>query len=1680
MKKINLFITFFLLLLFSLSNSETWENATRDDFSSGILTGVDIITPDPDGLDDGALMLGDSPININFLVVYPPDSRPARFCTIFNSYEHETLPPVHLKVYLLAVETYNSIRSIHDNVTLYSCDEGGAEVDLPISYFDGILFGVHDAYGYTDLSSRAVDLTRNFAALRNKVIIFTHSTVWNRGWGSGNSHPRFNELGDIHGLNTYPQADYDTFEVVRNVSPSPGDSIFHYPFELPDPMTVSWTHRRGQIPTDINNMLYAGIGFPDYEGIYFYANPITEYNSWGVFLNYGHTNDSPIEWDIKCTVNSLFLVSRSAELIGTYTSDIFDAGTEAGILSAEWSETTPPSTDVIVSLNASADGFTWDGWRIVPSGDIIPPVCGRYFQYKIEMIGNTVNHPILHWIRFEYTTEGPDAAIISPIPGSVTSCADQQIIVSLRDEYGIDHHSIVFTVNGIDYRLGSTTLTLLDSLLIFAPTVAFGHGDTVQVRFQDAANILGIPMRDTLSWSFIVDLAPPNIYDEYPPADSILSSPPETIYVHAYDDYTPVTADEAYFSVNGDVYTISHPAAGWDGDMFYLLTSEISTLMDSSELVLIEVVMLCDSPDYCDPSCIEPYSWRFIIDAVGPEISLLAPPESIYISCDSIDFLLQITDINGIDQSSIYIEYNGLMFHFPENMTFSSPILTFTPPVHLRDTTGATLTLVYVEDALGNARGPLSWYFNFDFEPPVIVGLYPEDLDIIGHPQPEIRVRILDSLAGVDPDCIVFTLDGTEYRVPDITWDGDEAMLSTRSLDLTFDDGDTVYLCVTACDRGEICPANIMEEYCWSFEVNLSGPETQLLEPTNASYTACDSQDLIMRIFDPNGVVESSILFEYMGELYRTSSPNLYYADTILVFHPSSRWSDGDMITFSVLEAEDSIGNALSMPERWYFIVDLEPPIFTNEGPPDGSVIATTQPFFEVEIHDSGAGLNPFLLWFVILGDTFRIGTPGIGWNGEVLSFETGLAGIEYSDIETLEICVHAEDAPQWCDPNMDTFCWSIIIDIWGPGAFIIQPFNGAYTACLRQTIDIGIIEASSLLETSVGIVLDGASIDLTDNRLELLNDTLRFTPDADWVHGDTVRIYFASAQDILGNDLRDTLTWEFYTDFEGPVAFEPLPVPGFNTLNWQETISVKIVDSLSGVDSSTITMDISGTQYAISDPATFWDGYEFVFKPYEIDLYFPEEETVFVSVQAGDSPDYCEPNLIQDGPFEWWFYVLDDDTLGPETWAYRPKYFPCDSAFYLYVAFFDSSGIHTTSDVSDTQIAYLSWDNDSDLFFSRHDVCMEFYSISGDTVWLRSMEKLPAQPVTHDFIFKCKVWDDDCDFRDGDRSSNESRVFNTLIVPRPEASIIEPLPNTSTSCTDQRIILTLNQSFVLETSNIRLAVDDSVYFVDSPLISMVDSFLIWTPPADFAFEEGWVNAALLGVVDTFGAPLAYPLEWRFYVDLSPPELVTLYPSHEAMIEASRFNITAEFSDYPSGIDARYFYLELSYNSGVSTFDTSNPGIICDVSDSITFQFHFSPRAASYPYSPGDSFYAAIRIGDSVDYCEPNVTLFEFFFWLEPEIHCTESTDPFTPNNDGANDRVILTYPRLYSKEGKLEIYDMNSREVFSKVVDPGDPKALFWNGMMNSGRKARAGVYVYTVKTGGKVICKGTVTLVR
>ncbi|MGB9561888.1 MAG: hypothetical protein ACPL6C_03655, partial [bacterium] len=423
MKKYINFLFLLVIFVFPLfSQSTVWYQTTAYDFSLGLFSNIELVSPDPDGMDDGALRLVASD-TIRVLQIYPD-----RFDTLLVAQALETYaplgtPPLNLRVFIIPLSIFNRLTSestyvtVRDPLTLET-------VRLRIVDFDILFFGIADSYGSsagtTDLTPSAAEIVRRFARLA-KGVIFSHDTIWAISLAS---HPNFNSLSDISGLSARP-IPWTVFTYVKRVATDISNPVLNVPFILPERFEVTSCHQTGQYVVD-GQTWYVGTdasGTADY-GIYWHTYHNPEYDSYGAYFSYGHVSLPPREWEAKAMINSIYYSYHGGRGIGVYTSPVYDAMDTISLWRVSWSADIPFGSSMSVEVRSAYEPGRWREWEEISMGEVPSPIEGRLFQYRVQMTKDPIigGLPILHWIMFEFILPFITAEILSPPVNIISSC----------------------------------------------------------------------------------------------------------------------------------------------------------------------------------------------------------------------------------------------------------------------------------------------------------------------------------------------------------------------------------------------------------------------------------------------------------------------------------------------------------------------------------------------------------------------------------------------------------------------------------------------------------------------------------------------------------------------------------------------------------------------------------------------------------------------------------------------------------------------------------------------------------------------------------------------------------------------------------------------------------------------------------------------------------------------------------------------------------------------------------------------------------------------------------------------------------------------------------------------------------------------------------------------------------
>jgi len=1657
------------------------------DFSGGIFGNVELI-PDP-AYPEAALILNEFD-TINVLQIIPDDEH-CLDC-IYKTVDSLAVfgePALSFNIEVTTLDIWNDISGLTDNFLAEDpSDPGGGAFSTTLMEYDIIFFGVGNGFGgrNNDLDNSGRQRVRDFAAL-GKGIILTHDSIAKRRGREFTTplctdindyeHEYFNSITDVTGLGAEWVDCYAPDDLYHSVIRDPGapDSpILHAPFELPASFPITACHEFGEIYDD-GQIWYIS---PDGR-VFMHTYHSGTYGSYAAYFSTGHyAEEGVFDWRPAATegmamINSMYYAYYGGRGSGMFESVAFTAECPGELLSFEIDVDTAGESSATIELASSVDGIVWSDFYIVAPGASVPAflAAGPYYRYRVIMErGIHAERPVLHSITWHFELPNPDLELLMPPLGSFYSCTCGSVTWQVHSESGIDVLSAEIEANSVSYPASRCDWNSVDSIFSFlGPSECWEHGVTYDGSIVDLTGATGCSYFGDSAFAFTADFEPPTITDIQPPPDTIISDTHPILRVTVHDSTSDEQNSTFYWRVNGDLISYGMAGLSWNGTIGEL---SLSTFMAGIDLV--DTVEICigagDIAIGCGPNMAES-CYTIIVDTAGPVVELISPDVEYY-SCDSLDAIFLLTDLVGVDTTSLTVSAAGDDWLFPTGMAISSDTLFLKPGLALSDGDTIDITFTTLVDMLGNERTDESFRLLIDQSPPELSGAIPPNGGFVGITNPNVSFSLIDYLSGLAEDSVTIEVDGITYVLADGSWDGEELILDGATLGWAFEHNDSIVVCVHAVDNAGGCGPNVLDT-CWFFNVNLRGPECVPIAPLDGWNVGCDSFHVRFYLTDPNGVDHSTIAFSINSIPYDITSPEVTLIGDTIEFYPGTPWSDGEIVNVQITSAEDSLGNELEDPCDWTFTVDLTAPIITPLTPPHNGVVDTTQPRIAALIEDV-SGVSDSGLTICVNGECWGYDSlpPGLIWSGDSLIFEPWIAG-QFFESETVFVTIYACDETQLCGPNCGDTSWFFLIDNLGPRAFLVEPDSGSWSSCSLQVFKVRVLDPSGLIMDSLEILVNGAPIRWPDSHLEYIGDTLIFTPTVTWNHLDVVDFELQTAYDSIGNPLQDTIFTRIYIDLTPPDIGIISPLPGANDVLPLDSVIAIISDDGCGLNIDELEFYADGYFVPLGSGIA-WRGDSLVYDPVEAGLHFSEGETVSVRIIAEDCAGYCPPNRLDT---TWNFYIPDDDTIPPVWIDYTPNSQLADSLFYLTCRAFDSSGIYTASP-PDSQSPFIIWDTDGELSATCDTAFLDFVSESADTMAFRTATTLYSPDADDDIYFIASCWDNDFDFGvPADRTRGDSPLWFIEIVARAGVEMVLPHPGWVTTCRDQGIRFVASGEVALDMASCVFVIDDDTLSIaDVELIADGDSAFIYTPAGD-VFDNGAIYVSLIEATDELGNPLFVPIEWIFYVDTEPPGFTLIEPNDGQMVPEDNYGFRVGIADLMCGVDEQLISVDFLINSSVAVrYTTDSSGISWD---SLSGVLAFNPTS-NMPIDDGDSLQITICAGDAPDLCPPNIDCFDFAYWIEPHVDCSTSTNPFTPNLDSYNDEIAFLWPHFFRDDGTVKIYDMRGVPVRVYDVPAGNLKAAEWDGMDDNQRKCPGGVYIYVVEVNGKHICTGSITLIR
>ncbi len=712
-----------------------------------------------------------------------------------------------------------------------------------------------------------------------------------------------------------------------------------------------------------------------------------------------------------------------------------------------------------------------------------------------------------------------------------------------------------------------------------------------------------------------------------------------------------------------------------------------------------------DMPYYGDPNRlqIQPENrFFFYVDAKPPSAEILHPltedARATWTSCRDQDMSLRVWDEYGILPSSIEVEIEGITYDIyddPVSFDTLTGIFTYSPVHPYSNGDTVDISLVSATDVHGNEILPEecpSWNFIIDRSSPFITGHYPPDGYLTTNDQEHIWFTIEDTIGIVDPSSIELIIEFSsgerwEYTgvglipgvLPEISWDGEKYEFIPEMVDSHYTPGDTVYVTVQdAADSSRFCGANhITETYFWSFYV-AGGPKAEIVHPKDGEASSCEMQEILLYLHDEDFIDPNSVLLKVENKVYGIDSSftfvdtiwvggtivaidtTVYYplsvTDTTVLFTPPPDfYHDGQQVDVVLLEATDTYGNPVEgLPLAWHYMMDFTSPFVDFTIPADDGRGMGPSPFITIAMFDSLSGkINPNTIVLRVGNIYYRIADAALTSDSVNIFFDGEEAGVTYEDGEEVEVCLEeVYDGPEnTCGPSNflrdAPYCFSFTVDNTPPVIEVLEPTPEGFTACPTQPIRIFLDDPAGIDPESIVMIVQGNLYDMESEQLELVGDTLVFTPSEAYSEG-LVNFSLVSIADGVGNYVGGSpLNSWFTVDLTPPEILTTYPEDGEVLPGGIDWISAVVYDELSDFDLTTASFEIMYTEpettiyeFTYEDSVIFYDDEAgdvwLDLEAAGLDLVYSGLE-ITVTFRIADAPDNAcdEPNYVE---YTWTF----------------------------------------------------------------------------------------------------------------------------------------------------------------------------------------------------------------------------------------------------------------------------------------------------------------------------------------------------------------------------------------------------------------------------------------------------------
>lgn len=616
------------------------------------------------------------------------------------------------------------------------------------------------------------------------------------------------------------------------------------------------------------------------------------------------------------------------------------------------------------------------------------------------------------------------------------------------------------------------------------------------------------------------------------------------------------------------------------------------------------------------------------------------------------------------------------------------------------------------------------------------------------------------------------------------------------------------------------------------------------------------------------------------------------------------------------------------------------------------------------------------------------------------------------------------------------------------------NPARGARNVPLDSDIIVEVddgpagVDRNTLGMNVVGIA---GAIEVTEIRSLPKAYRLRFRPAAPFRDNQIVQVRVNAGDLAVPPNLmpEDNYTFMTVRDSLPPFIVNHSPAPRATGVSPNTAIAFELRDDLRGVDSAAVVMRVN-RNLVRPNLQRLPNGFLISYKP---SASFALNDTIRLSIEARDRA--TAPNVM---PVENFYFVTQRDVIPPLATNHRPAN--------------GATNVPLDTDIRVEVIDELAG-------VDRNALAMQ---VNGQLVQATVtpilqgflLQYQPAQHFRYNANVQVVIHARDLAQPANAMSPDTLRFATIRDIEPPFATDPQPAPGATSAAANTNIVLHVRDLIAgVEHASLVMTLNGSVV---SPVISgnPQNYKLEYDPPQDFA--PGDTMRVSIAAQDLSFPPNVMAREnYSFIIQQQLPDLAVTSLRPQGMLFVGLPGmVIGEILNAGSVAANRAFNLQFRVDGGTqkdTTFSQFASGERVTLRLPIRFQTTGTHEVE-----------LAIDVGDNVREITENNNSQKLVIQIAPSAASASRLivrpNPFTPNNDGFNDRVDFDYTGLNLRNPSLQIFDANGIAIWSN--DNPSAGHFTWNGHDDRGHDVVPGVYLYTVRDQGNNVASGYVVVAR